>query len=117
MNWDGNGAELMLTNADPVKGGLLNGRGVRAVEFPQDGHPTLCCEAIDLTGDERDEIIVWDYRSLFIYTQDDSPREHKYHPVKFPVYNASNYRGEYSYPDDTYLSFAADKDLMKAGQL
>ena len=105
VNWDGNGSELILTNADPARGGLLDGDGVRAVSFPDDGHPTLCCEAIDLFGDERDELVVWDYSSMYIYTQEDSPREQSYHPVQFPYYNASNYRGEYSYPDDSYLKF------------
>lgn len=105
VNWDGNGAELILTNADPLKGGLIDGNGVRAVKFPDDGHPVLCCEAIDLTGDERDEIVVWDYHSMYIYTQEDNPRTQTYHPVKFPNYNASNYRGEYSYPDKGYLEF------------
>ncbi|MBS6377635.1 MAG: hypothetical protein KH441_12965 [Clostridium sp.] len=113
VNWDGDGTELILTNADAEKGGLLNGRGIRAVEFPDDGHPVLCCESLDLTGDERDELVVWDYYSMYIYTQDDCPKEQNYHPVQFPIYNASNYRGEYSYPDASYLDFHADKEKMK----
>ena len=116
VNWDGDGTELILTNADAKKGGLLNGRGVRAVEFPDDGHPVLCCESLDLTGDERDELVVWDYHSMYIYTQDDCPKEQTYHPVQFPIYNASNYRGEYSYPDASYLDFHADKEKMKANR-
>ncbi len=106
VNWDGSGVELILTNADPRKGGLLSGDGVRAVAFPDDGHPTLCCEAIDLFGDEREELICWDYQSMYIYTQEDNPREQSYHPVKFPRYNASNYRGEYAYPHESYLDFS-----------
>ncbi len=66
----------------------------------------MCCEAINLTGDERDELVVWDYHSMYIYTQEDSPRPQSYHPVKFPIYNASNYRGEYAYPDNFYLDFS-----------
>ena len=116
VNWDGDGTELILTNADAKKGGLLNGKGVRAVEFPDDGHPVLCCESLDLTGDERDELVVWDYHSMYIYTQDDCPKEQTYHPVQFPIYNASNYRGEYSYPDASYLDFHADKEKMKANR-
>ena len=116
VNWDGDGTELILTNADAKKGGLLNGKGVRAVEFPDDGHPVLCCESLDLTSDERDELVVWDYHSMYIYTQDDCPKEQNYHPVQFPIYNASNYRGEYSYPDASYLDFHADKEKMKANR-
>lgn len=105
VNWDGNGAELILTNADPEMGGLLNGAGVRAVEFPDDGHPVMCCQEMDLTGDERDELVVWDYQRMYIYTQEDNPRPQTYHPVKFPSWNASNYRGEYSFPDQSFLDF------------
>lgn len=99
VNWKGDGSELILMNADAKKGGLLNGEGKRALVFPDDGHPTMCCEAIDLTGDERDELVVWDYHWMYIYTQEDNPKEQDYKPVKYPIYNASNYRGEYSYPD------------------
>ena len=113
VNWDGDGAELILTNGDPQKGGLLNGQGLRAVAFPDDGHPTLCCEALDLCGDGRDELILWDYHRMVIYTQADNPRPQTYHPLKFPPYNASNYRGEYAYPDGSYLDFHADKDRMR----
>ncbi len=113
VNWDGSGVELILTNAEPHRGGLLNGDGVRAVAFPDDGHPDLCVEVMDLTGDERDELVVWDYHSLWIYTQADGVKEQSYKPVKFPAYNASNYRGEYAFPDESYLTFHADKGKMK----
>ena len=105
VNWDGSGTEMILINADAKKGGLMDGNGVRTVAFPEDGHPALCCEAIDLVGDERDDLIVWDYHQMYIYTQEDSPRPQTYHPVKFPIYNASNYRGEYAYPNESYLKF------------
>lgn len=103
VNWKGDGSELILLNADPQHGGLLNGEGVRALKFPDDGHPVMCCEAMDLCGDERDELVVWDYHRLYIYTQEDNPKEQCYKPVKYPYYNASNYRGEYAYPDESYL--------------
>lgn len=106
VNWDGNGVEMILTNADTNKGGLLSGEGIRAVAFPDDGHPTLCCEAVNLCGDEREELVCWDYKSIYIYTQEDNPQPQNYHPVKFPGYNASNYRGEYAYPDESYLKFS-----------
>lgn len=105
VNWTGDGRDLILTNADPYKGGLLNGDGERVVAFPDDGHPTYCCEAIDLLGDARDELVVWDYRNMYIYTQKGAIMEEAYKPVKYPHYNASNYRGEYSYPDSSYITF------------
>jgi len=98
VNWIGNGRDFILLNADVEKGGLIDGNGVQVVKFPDDGHPTLCAEAVNLYGDARDEIVTWDYNSMYIYTQDDSPELNVYEPVKYPDYNASNYRGEYSYP-------------------
>ena len=56
-----------------------------------------CAEAVNLYGDARDEIVTWDYDSMYIYTQDDAPKDDVYAPFKYPDYNASNYRGEYSY--------------------
>lgn len=103
VNWDGDGSDLILLNADAQKGGLLDGNGVRAVVFPEDGHPKMCVEAISLTGDARDELVVWDYHQMYIYTQDNGYLENAYCPVKYPHYNASNYRGEYSYPDESFL--------------
>lgn len=119
VNWLGNGQDFILTNADSARGGLLDGKGRRAVAFPDDGHPVMCCEAIDLCGDDRDELVVWDYEQLWIYTQSDGERETKYHPVKYPFYNASNYRGEFSFPDPSYLTFheklepEQDRDLQR----
>ena len=100
VNWTGDGQDFILTNADPEKGGLLDGNGIQVVKFPDDGHPTLCAEAVNLYGDARDEIVTWDYNSMYIYTQDDSPKDDVYAPVKYPEFNASNYRGEYSYPKE-----------------
>lgn len=105
VNWTGDGQDLILTNPDPKAGGLLDGQGRRAVAFPDDGHPVMCCEVLDLWGDDRDELVVWDYQSLWIYTQADGEKETRYHPVKYPMYNASNYRGEYSFPDAEFLTF------------
>ncbi len=106
VNWDGSGVEMLLTNADAKRGGLLTGEGIRGVAFPDDGHPTLCCEAINLCGDEREELVCWDYEHMYIYTQEDNPSRQTYQPVKFPHYNASNYRGEYAYPNKSYLEFS-----------
>lgn len=68
----------------------------------------------DLCGDDRDELVVWDYHWLYIYTQDDGERETSYHPVKYPIYNASNYRGEYSFPDASYITFSEDPSPIKS---
>ena len=96
VNWRGDGQEYFLTNANPAWGGLFDINGYQAVTFPDDGHPTICCEAINLTGDVRDELVVWDYNSMWIYVQDDAQDKNKYNPRKCPHYNASNYRGEFA---------------------
>ena len=96
VNWDGNGTSLILLNGNVIHGGLIDGDGDVVVSFPDDGHPDLCAEVIDVTGDCRDEIVLWDRKELWIYTQD-SPSGNGYNPVKYPHYNASNYRGEYNF--------------------
>lgn len=103
VNWKGDGTDLILLNADDKLGGLLDGKRRQAVMFPQDGHPTLCAEAIDLCADARDELVVWDLKRMWIYTQADAPKANVYAPVHYEPYNASNYRGEFHYPDASYL--------------
>ena len=100
VNWDGSSRDLILLSANVKSGGLMDGEGDVVVSFPDDGHPELCSEVLDVTGDERDDIIVWDQKELWVYTQDrEQPeREKTYVPVKYPMYNASNYRGEYCFP-------------------
>jgi len=99
VNWQGDGTELILLNGNVKYGGMLDGEGDRVVVFPDDGHPDMCAEVIHLTGDHRDEIVLWDHEKMYIYTQD-RPCEIKnkeYVPEKYPHYNSSNYRGEFSF--------------------
>jgi len=104
VNWVGDGTDLILLNADAKYGGLMDGDGNIVVKFPDDdNHPVLCAEAIDIAGDARDEIIVWDKNTMYIYTQDNTIDGEVYKPVKYPHYNSSNYRGEYSFPDKSYI--------------
>lgn len=99
VNWCGDGQDLILLNGNVEKGGLIDGYGRRVVTFPDDGHPDLCCEVLDITGDCRDEVAVWDEKSMWIYTQNrEFAGDRIYCPEKYPEYNASNYRGEFSWP-------------------
>lgn len=99
VNWSGDGQDLILLNGNNPLGGMIDGHYRQVVRFPDDGHPEMCAEAMDLTGDCRDEIVLWDTDRMFIYTQSDGIQgDSVYCPVKYPPYNASNYRGEYSYP-------------------
>lgn len=99
VNWQGDGTELILLNGSVRFGGMIDGEGDRVVVFPDDGHPDMCCEVINLTGDARDEIVLWDHHKMYIYTQDRpcSVTGRTYVPTKYPLYNSSNYRGEYSF--------------------
>jgi hypothetical protein len=99
INWTGDGRDLILLNGHIELGGLIDGSNRQVVRFPDDGHPTLCAEAIDLTGDSRDEIVLWDEKMMYIYTPDNELTGAIDCPRKYPHYNASNYRGEYSYRD------------------
>ena len=77
----------MLT-PNPEDGGMFDGLGRRVVRFPDDGHPDMCNAVLDLTGDCRDEIVVWDPHELWVYTQDDNPRAGRlYRPRRNPLYN------------------------------
>jgi len=99
VNWTGDGRDLRMLNGSVKDGGLVDAYGRRVVTFPDDGHPELCAEVINLQGDARDEIVLWDQQRMYIYTQDrpaESPEV--FQPMKYPHYNASNYRGEFHYP-------------------
>lgn len=99
VNWSGDGSELILFSASASHPGLLEGRGRSVLHLPDDGHPELCCAALDLLGDPRDEIVAWDKERIFIYTQDEPfAGDRVYAPSRPALYNASNYRCEISLP-------------------
>jgi hypothetical protein len=63
------------------------------------GHPDMCNAVLDVTGDCRDEIVVWDPHDLWVYTQSDSPKPGRlYKPKRNPLYNTSNYQATVSLP-------------------
>ena len=99
VNWRGDGQEFALLSGNVSEGGMIDGDLRRVVLFPDDGHPDLCAYAINVTGDERDEVIVWDQERIWIYTQDRPFAGNKiYAPVRNPLYNESNYRAYVSTP-------------------
>jgi rhamnogalacturonan endolyase len=99
VNWRGDGQEFALLSANIREGGMVDGQLRRVVMFPDDGHPDLAYQVINVTGDERDEIISWDQDAVWIYTQD-RPFSGKqlYKPTRNPLYNDSNYRATISMP-------------------
>lgn len=88
-----------MLSANVREGGMIDGRLRRVVMFPDDGHPDLAFNVLNLTGDERDEIVVWDSQRVWIYTQDRPFTGPKiYTPERNPDYNESNYRTNVSLP-------------------
>lgn len=99
VNWRGDGVEYFLHSTHPVFGGLFDGWGRAVVTFPNDGHPDLCSAVINLTSDCRDEIVTWNPQEIWIYTQNDAPKDGRlYKPVRSPLYNSSNYQASVSVP-------------------
>jgi hypothetical protein len=99
VNWRGDGTEFIFLSPNVKEGGLIDGWGRRVVMFPEDGHPDLAWMAHDLTGDPRDELIVWDLESIWIYTQDRPFEGDKiYKPDRQPLFNESNYATAWSWP-------------------
>lgn len=99
VNWRGDGQEFCLLSGNTREGGMIDGRLRRVVMFPDDGHPDLAAAVLDLTGDQRDEVVLWDEKRVWIYTQD-RPFEGQriYAPMRNPSYNDSNYRTNVSLP-------------------
>ena len=99
VNWRGDGEEFVLLSGNAREGGLIDGHLRRVVMFPDDGHPDLTANVLDLTGDARDEIVLWDQDRVWIYTQDRPFAGTRiYAPVRNPDYNESNYRTNVSLP-------------------
>jgi rhamnogalacturonan endolyase len=99
VNWRGDGTEFIFLSPNITEGGLIDGWGRRVVMFPEDGHPDLAWTVHDLTGDPRDELIVWDLDSIYIYTQDRPFKGTRiYKPERPPLYNESNYATSFSWP-------------------
>ncbi len=99
INWTGSSEEFFVLSASAKEGGLYDGWGRCVVRFPEDGHPELCNAVLDITGDPRDEIVVWDPHEIWVYTQANNPVQGRiYQPVRNPLYNSSNYQASVSLP-------------------
>ena len=101
VDWAGDGTALLLLSGDEKLGGMIDGWGRQVVRFTDPGKPVLACDAIDLTGDSRDEVLLWDRDQLWIYTQDNNvPAPEKIVPqYKMPIYSRSNYQMYVSIPE------------------
>jgi hypothetical protein len=99
VNWRGDGREFAMLSANVTEGGMIDGHLRRVVMFPDDGHPDYAFTTLNVTGDQRDEVIVWDQEEVWIYTQDQPfTGDRIYAPKRNPEYNESNYRTTVSMP-------------------
>ncbi len=99
VNWTGKPGELFVHNANVDEGGMYDGWGRKAVSFPDDGHPEMCNAVLDITGDCRDEVVVWNPYEMWVFTQSDNPKTGRlYKPKRNPLYNYSNYQATVSLP-------------------
>ena len=99
INWRGDGQEFFVHSANVKHGGMFDGWGRPVVMFPDDGHPDMCNAVLDITGDARDEVVVWDQHEIWVYTQDaPAPADRVYKPTRNPLHNYSNYQATVSLP-------------------
>lgn len=78
---------------------MLDGHLRCVAVFPDDGHPDLVANVLDLSGDQRDEVVLWDEKRVWTCTQDRPFNGSRiYAPVRNPDYNESNYRTNVSPP-------------------
>ena len=100
VNWRGDGQEFVLLSGNAKEGGMIDGQLRRVVMFPNDGHPDMAAAVLNITGDARDEIVLWDEHSVWVYTQDRLFKGDRiYAPNRNPNYNESNYRTVVSLPN------------------
>ena len=101
VDWVGDGTALLLLSGDEKQGGMLDGYGRLVVRFTDPGHSVLCCDAIDLTGDSRDEVLLWDRDKLWIYTQGTNvaPPSQIIKLRKMPLHSRSNYQMYVAVPE------------------
>jgi rhamnogalacturonan endolyase len=97
VGWRGDGSDLLLLSAHPVYGGMLDGRGRRVVMFPE-GFPSLACDAVDVDGCGREEILSWDFDRFVIFKAAGRPPGKIPPRYTGPLYNRSNYKANVALP-------------------
>lgn len=95
VNYDNSGQILILGSTDPKYGGLYNVNLEKVVSFPNDNHPTLASEALDLDNDGITEILTWDQNELWIYKASNIRVNKLRTFYQYPNNAFSNYRGEF----------------------
>ncbi len=94
LNYDGKHILALLNMSED--GGLIDGKLDKVVLFPNDGHPTISCDAFDIDDDGIDEILCWNLNEMWIYKASSFKTGLSFD--KYPDSGFSNYRGEYLIP-------------------
>jgi hypothetical protein len=115
VNWTGKPGEFIVTSPNVEDGGMIDGWGRRVVRFTADAHPDMCYDVLDITGDCRDEIVVWDPYELWVYTQEDNPRDGRlFRPRRNPRHSVSNYQATVSLPGWSDEAQAGGRDRVSS---
>ncbi len=99
VGWRGDGSDFMLLSTHPQDGGLLDGLGRRVVMFPR-GYPHLACDAADIDGCGREEILAWDFERFVIFKAAGEPLGRIPPRHTGELYNRSNYKANVSLPPE-----------------
>ena len=91
--WDNSGDYLLVFRRDGMPPVLLSEDGTREVELPFPRFPHFA-QHFDLSGDLREEILIYDHLGLYIYenNSDETSTLNQQLPQR-RIYNASFYRG------------------------
>ncbi len=87
--YDGTNSLILANSLE----GILDYELDSVVEFPDDGHPTLCQDAVDIDSDGISEILLWDQNEMYVYKAKEYTKK-----TNYEVYDEcakSNYRGEF----------------------
>ncbi len=99
VGWRGDGTDFLLLSTHPVHGGMLDGLGRRVVMFPA-GYPHLACDAADVDGCGREEVLAWDFERFVIFKAGGAPLGEIPPRHTGPLYNRSNYKANVALPPE-----------------
>ncbi len=106
VGWRGDGQDFMLLSTHPHSGGMLDGLGRRVVMFPE-GFPHLACDAVDVDGDGREEILAWDFERFVIFKAAGKPLGKIPPRYTGHLSNRSNYHANVALPPEVIGKAAA----------
>jgi hypothetical protein len=98
-NWKGDGTDLILSyhRGGQTPASLYDGTGKAVAQFPHTGSLVDLVQHANLCGDDKEEVIVFNESSAWIYANGgcnlDDPPVHPSIPQQYHLYNFSEYSG------------------------